>query len=256
MLAADLAASLDPVVFARSLGIDPDPWQVQALNSPERQQLFCCSRQSGKSTIAAILALHTALYRPGSLTLLVSRGERQSTELFRKVKDFYRRAGRPVPAIGEAATKLELEHGSRVVALPSAEDRIRGYSAPELIVMDEASRIEDEYFWSVFPMMATSAGRLLVCSTPYGNTGVFADLWHNADEGWERFRVPATECARITPAFLAQQRTLQPDWYFAQEYLCEFREDTGSSVFNYDLVRACVDEEVISWTRSARTSAA
>lgn len=57
----------------------------------------------GKSTVSSILAMHTALYQPGSLTLLLSPTERQSKELFRKVLDVYWATGKTeTPRVGSA----------------------------------------------------------------------------------------------------------------------------------------------------------
>jgi phage terminase large subunit-like protein len=53
--------------------------------------LLNCCRQSGKSTIAALLALHRAVFYPDGLILLVSPSLRQSSELFRKITDFFGR---------------------------------------------------------------------------------------------------------------------------------------------------------------------
>jgi hypothetical protein len=47
----------------------PDPW---FLRSAAPRILLNCSRQSGKSTVTALLAAHTALYQPGALVLLLS----------------------------------------------------------------------------------------------------------------------------------------------------------------------------------------
>jgi hypothetical protein len=66
-IAADLAAALDPCVLARQAGLVPDEWQAHVLRSTAPRVLLNCSRQSGKSTISALLALHTALYTPGAL---------------------------------------------------------------------------------------------------------------------------------------------------------------------------------------------
>src|SRR4051794_3777886 len=80
---------MSPVYFAREkLGFHPDPWQETVLQWEGKRMLLNCCRQSGKSTITAILALHRALYKPKSLVLLVSPSQRQSSELFRKVQDF------------------------------------------------------------------------------------------------------------------------------------------------------------------------
>src|SRR3712207_2598818 len=100
-LASDLALALDPVALARRAGIEPDPWQADVLRSASPRQLLNCCRQSGKSTTVAVLAVHTALYDPGALVLLLSPTERQSSELFKKCTAIYRALGRPVPAESE-----------------------------------------------------------------------------------------------------------------------------------------------------------
>jgi hypothetical protein len=127
-LAGDLAAALDPVRLARRAGIEPDPWQARALRSGARRQILNCSRQSGKSTVTAVKALHKALYGPRSLTLLLSPTLRQSGELFKKVIGLYGDLGRPVPPESETALTLTLENGSRIVRLPGREGTVRGYS--------------------------------------------------------------------------------------------------------------------------------
>src|SRR5690606_22277310 len=60
----------DRAAFARGLGLDP--WQAAVLASDSRRDIFNCSRQAGKSTTAAVLALHEAVYQPGSVTVLIS----------------------------------------------------------------------------------------------------------------------------------------------------------------------------------------
>src|SRR5687768_11624610 len=95
-LASDLAVALDPARFAEACGIVPDGWQADVLRSTAPRMLLNASRQSGKSTVVAVLATHTALYQPGALVLLLSPTLRQSGELFRKCLAVYHAAGRPV----------------------------------------------------------------------------------------------------------------------------------------------------------------
>lgn len=102
-LAADLVAALDPCALARRVGIEPDPWQAKLLRSTSSRLLVNCSRQSGKSLCAALLCAHVALYEPGSLSLLVSPSERQSGELFKRVRQVFRDLSWPVPAATERA---------------------------------------------------------------------------------------------------------------------------------------------------------
>ncbi len=67
-----LAMALDPALILRAEGIEPHPWQKNLL-SAERQILLLCSRGAGKSPTTSALALHTALFQPNSLVLLLSR---------------------------------------------------------------------------------------------------------------------------------------------------------------------------------------
>ncbi len=77
----------DAVLMANRAGIVPDAWQSDLLRSDAKQMILLCSRQSGKSTVSSILAIHEAIYQPNSLILLLSPSLRQSQELFRKLKD-------------------------------------------------------------------------------------------------------------------------------------------------------------------------
>src|SRR5215207_4137702 len=106
-LAEDFRLALDRVSFAEKLGIVPDPWQEDLLRSGSDRVLLNCSRQSGKSTMSGVLALHRALYHPGSLILCLAPALRQSQELFGKVAGFYRSLERPVSPLAERKLSLE-----------------------------------------------------------------------------------------------------------------------------------------------------
>jgi len=242
-LAHDLVQALDPVRFARGLGFTPDAWQSAVLRSASKRILLNCCRQSGKSTTAALLAVHRALYYPGSLILLVSPSLRQSSELFRKVADDLARVDAAPALTEDNRLSMQLANGARVVSLPSSEATIRGFSGASLIVEDEASRVSDDLYRAVRPMLAVSGGRLILMSTPFGKRGHFFEEWTNGGDGWERVTVTAPQCPRISPAFLAEERTSLGDWWYRQEYLCEFVETAGQ-VFSYDLVMSAITTSV------------
>src|SRR5919202_743578 len=143
----------------RNLGLEPDPWQLEVLESTHPRLLLNCCRQAGKSTTVALVGLAQALVVPYSRVLLLSRSFRQSSELFRIVLDFHRRLGRPLLRRG-TAEELELENHSRVVCLPCREDTIRGFSRVSLLIIDEAARVPDELYRAVRPMLAVSGGGL------------------------------------------------------------------------------------------------
>src|SRR5215208_1729014 len=155
---AEVRNRLSRVVFARRLFPALDPWQEALLRSEHPRVLIAAARQSGKSTMCAIIATHEILYKPGSLVLVVSRSARQSGELTTKIKRLYHDLGEPVKAEAERQTSLTLENGSRVITLPGDEATIRGFSGPSLILVDEAARVPDDVFAAVSPMLAVSGG--------------------------------------------------------------------------------------------------
>ena len=71
-LAEDLKLALDRVSFAKRLGLVPDAWQEDLLRSTSERMLHNCCRQSGKLIMTAVIALHRALYYPGSLVLCLA----------------------------------------------------------------------------------------------------------------------------------------------------------------------------------------
>jgi phage FluMu gp28-like protein len=234
----------DRVEFAaRQLGIEPDDWQAFFLTSDATRVLMNCSRQSGKSTVVAIRALHEALTKPGSLTLILAPAERQAQELFSKVAGFYRQLGHAPHPDSDRKTGMALANGSRIEALPGSSDRtVRGFSGVSLLILDEAARDLDDLYFAVRPMLAVSGGTLMMLSTPYGKRGIFYEEWIGSGS-WERYEVPASQCPRISEAFLAEERRSLPDWVYRQEYFCSF-EETEDAVFTTEMVDGAVSANV------------
>lgn len=240
---------VDRVAFAALAGLTLDPWQAEVASSSAQRILLNCSRQAGKSTVTSVLAAHEAIFKPSSLTLMVSQTERQSGELFRKAKGIYRSLGKPIRAESESALQLELTNGSRIVALPGKEGSIRSYSNVSLLLLDEASRVPDETYMSVRPMLAVSGGRLVALSTPFGTRGWWYDAWRGAEgtrDDWRRWEVPATQCPRITAAFLDEERRTIGAWWFEQEYLCQFK-DAKSAAFRSEDIEQAFSEDYDTW---------
>jgi hypothetical protein len=243
VIASTLAMALDPVRLAERAGLRPDPWQRDVLRSTDRQTILLCSRQAGKSTVSAVLAVHEAVYRAASLVLVLSPSLRQSQELFRKVLDCYRALDRTVPAAAEAKLTLELDNASRIISLPGKESTLRGFSGVTLLLVDEASRVPDELYQAVRPMLAVSGGRIVLLSTPFGQRGFFHHEWTEGGPAWQRVRVPAEDVPRISAAWLAQERAQIPDLFFRSEYLCEFVSPLDS-VFRHDDIHAALDPTI------------
>lgn len=217
-----LEAAKDPVVFARYyLKFTPDYWQAEFLRSSSSRIILNCSRQSGKSTTTAILALWEAIHKPRSTIVLDSPSLRQSQELMGKFSEYLSLLDRSVKLDSDTKLSVRFANGSRVLALPGSEKTIRGISAVTLLILDEAAAIPDELYGAVRPMLAVSKGRLVLMSTPRGEQGFFYETWAKS-RGWEKIEVPWQQCPRIDPAFIEEERLERGNAFVAQEYECKF----------------------------------
>jgi hypothetical protein len=239
-----LAYGLDASLWARDvLDFQPDPWQEKLLRSTASQLILNCGRQVGKSSTIATLAVHGAIFEPDSLTILIAPTQRQSIELARKCIDVLQRI-EPVEHLSEdAKTSIELKRNrSRIVALPGHDAKnIRGYSAPRLIVFDEAAFAADAVYEALLPMLAASPeGRIALLSTPFLNFGFFCEIWHGTGS-WERYEVPSRDCPRISPEWL-EARRLEDPVTFEREYCCKFSSGADTWFPDELLDRMVADE--------------
>jgi hypothetical protein len=206
-------------------GLILDDWQIKMLDSRAKRIALNIHRQGGKSTMSSLICLHTALFRPGSLSLIIAPALRQSQENFKKIRSFIDQLSE-VPKFDES-TKLSLqfETGSRILCLPGGNDgkTIRGFSRPDVIVEDEAAQCSDELHYAIMPMMATFPDcKYVMASTPFGQRGHFYKIWTES-QAWEKYELKASDNPRISKEFLEEQRTSpMGPWYYAQEFECEF----------------------------------
>ena len=123
----------DPVAFARErLGFIPEVHQERVLRGA-RRAILNCTRQFGKSTVGAAMAVHVAYTKPGSLIVVVSAAGRQSGELLLKARNFVRKLGMQPRGDGHNERSIAFPNGSRIVGLPDNEDTVRGFSAVSLL---------------------------------------------------------------------------------------------------------------------------
>lgn len=243
----DLAVALDPALLFERMGMVPDPWQAALMRSTADRVILNIHRQSGKSTTVGALAAHTAVYQDEQTILLLSKTLRQSGLLFKKCLDAYRALDQPIPPDVENRLSLELANGSAIIALPgNNDDNVRGFSKVTLLIVDEAAYVDTALYKAMRPMLAVSHGRLMLLSTTNGTKGMFFEAWHS-QERWERYKVLATECPRITPEFLEEERRVLGDEMFKQEYMCEFIENSNQAFSREDVERA-FSRQVEAWS--------
>jgi len=240
-LEGDFGLSLDPAAWLSNLTRwNIDPWQAQFLQS-SGDVIVLCSRQSGKTQMSSALALHQAVYVPGSLILVLSVGQRQSMELSRKVSDLI-----TIARIGvkeESETRIELTNRSRIINLPASEATIRGYSAVSMLILDEAARIPDSLYHAVTPMVSTSRGRIIMISTAFLKQGFFHSIWTNPDSHFTKISVTADQVPRISKEFLDGERKTMPEAIYQAEYFNKFINLSEYQVFSVEDLEKCVSDK-------------
>jgi hypothetical protein len=159
------------------------------MESGHRRKIINGARQAGKSTIVSAKPCHTARFYPKSISLIIAATEKQAFLDMEKVKEFIARDDEYPEVKRHSDELVTLENGSWIMVAAATEKGARGPSAPRLILLDEASRIEDVVYRSgVIPMLTNNPEcELISISTPNGKSGFFYESFNNTK--WERYEV-------------------------------------------------------------------
>ncbi len=229
----------DPVVWAeRVSGKTLDPWQADFMRWNGTDALLNCARQCGKTEVVSL----RAAYRARHLNRVVGclgPTSRQTSRMFRRAKRWLINDG--AEFVRDAGLELELASGGAILAFPGdrPDVSIRGDTLDDAII-DEASVIKDALIAAATPTMATREDRCIVyLSTPMGQRGAFWEAW-SRQSWWHKVTVPASQCNRISEAFLERERARLGPLY-AQEYECQFLAAPGSLFAVDDLDSLMID---------------
>ena len=176
--------------YLHRIGLSVFPWQNEVLSDPATRICIDGARQGGKSTIMSAIACHNARFKPGSLCVILAPTLMQANEDMMKIKQFIARDKTYPRLVRSGAQEIALINGSRILVLTASDDAARGFSNPDIILFDEASRIPDDVFEAVRPMITNNLhARIYEISTPNGKKGFFYD--HFNSPRWSRYLVRA-----------------------------------------------------------------
>jgi Terminase large subunit, T4likevirus-type, N-terminal len=217
----EIAYRVDPVLWVREvLGVAPTAWQETFLRAPRGSSILALTaRQVGKTTTASWAIAHTMLFYPGSLSVIGCPAQRQSAEAVRRVHEVLIKVG--VKFKSENVFGLELNNGSRVLALPSSDDSIRGLTVDGWIVADEAARLTEDLIAALRPMRARRPqARFAMLSTAWSRSDPFWNAWDGEDQNWIRLKATAdSDPGLFTEQFLETERAALGERDFKREYL-------------------------------------
>ena len=186
----NLLHTTSPYHYVKSLNYkSPYDWQAAILKSRHKRKVINGARQAGKSTIISAKPCHIAKHYPESVSIIIAATEYQAFLDMEKVKEFIAHDPTFPELKRESDRLIVLDNKSWIMVVPATEKSARGPSAPRLILLDEASRIEDIVYTSgVIPMLTDNPdAELISISTPNGKSGFFFKSFKNPK--WERYEI-------------------------------------------------------------------
>jgi phage FluMu gp28-like protein len=270
--------------------VELEPFQVNFLNDKSTYRIANKSRQIGFSTLIALETTHKAATSRNYNANIVSTTQEEAADklmtggmLWASIPmDFEPLGFKPIK-YKDAADALAFHmppYTSTVTSKPGTS-AIRG--GKKDMYYDEAAFIKEfaMLFQAGIPAITRGEGRITVVSTPYGESGLYHELWqaekwsHHAVPWWEsRFMVKdgivddasnydaVNEAIMLAPEMDTLSRVekfgseklreilevgVRGDlMIFQTEYECQFI-DEAEAYFPWELVNSCMDKQLQVW---------
>ena len=207
----------------------------------------------------SIRSIFFAATHPNTTTLIVAPSLRQSQIMMDRIHGHLFRMKleeRRKLIFKLQRTVVRFRNGSMIVALPNSPNLLRGYAANQ-IICDEANFFADDqrvFYNTLFPMLATTNGALIVSSTPWGKDSVFFQMCN--DPGIHHYHIPwqtVVKSGLIKKEFIDEMcKRLSPE-RFRREFEAEFVEE-ARTYFPTKIITDCIDADLDYWPFDVATN--
>lgn len=203
------------------------PDQRRVWQHPARFQIISAGRRWGKSRLASLRCVTTALR--GGRAWWVFPSYPMAAVGWRMLKRLAVQL--PGVKVREVDRLIECAGGGSVqVRSADNPDSLRGESLDYLVMDECAYMVEAAWTEALRPTLSDRQGRALFISTPRGRNW-FWRTWMAADGAtWQAWQFPTTSNPFIAATEVEAARRQLPERIFQQEYLAQFIED-GAGVF-------------------------
>jgi len=228
-----------------------DNWQKDYIETaPEQDCFLLCGRQVGKTTAMSIKAIELCInnFKKGEFILICSITEKQAYHMLAKALTYASEKypkeickGKDKPTMH----KLLFKNGTGIFCYAAGEtgEGLRGYTIKKLMI-DEGSRMSEEFFIAVSPMLSIVEGSMDIASTPFGKKhkdGSEKFFYKcSQDNRFKKFYISAEDCPRHKKEFLEEQKIKMSKLAYAQEFLAIFTDELRR-LFDDDLInKICI----------------
>jgi hypothetical protein len=210
-----------------------------------RFNVVLSSRQSGKTTVVSVFALHYAIFNENKIVGIVSNKESSAKMILGRIKRTYEL----IPSwlkpgvVSYNKTSIEFDNGTQIIVSATSPDAFRGNTI-NLLICDELAFVpknqSEDFFASNYPTISASKeSKIIIISTPNGVFDLFHRLYSAAENNSNTF-VPTKVTWREVPgrdeAWAAEQKKNLSEEQFKQEYEVEFL-GSASTVINSDTLK-------------------
>ena len=237
-------------VYPALLGMYPwsKQWDViHSVRENKRTAVRSC-HGSGKTAVASAVVLEFMLQGPCRVITTAPTWSQVEQLLWREIAQRHRNIQ---PAFGKLfKTQLEVAPDWFAIGLSTdTPERFQGHHAPRmLLVVDEASGVDDAIFEASEGFLTADGARVLLIGNPTRTAGTFYRAF-KPDSGWNRIHISAFDSPNFTGEEVhpdAARALVTPEWASdaAQQWgidspaykirvLGEFAETTGRQFFQF-----------------------
>jgi hypothetical protein len=246
-------ATEDVAVFAKSVLHQPLwPHQIRAAFDQAFITVIAAARRTGKSTLAEVLSIWTALRERNVVVLILSATQEASRRMTESIAaTLNARSVTRGAVVEDYSTRIRLTNGSQIISLPASQRQVRGYGkGVRLVILDEAGFMPQE-LWAAAHYVALDErpnSRLLLLGTPWGS----ADHWFRQafqagianEPDHSAFNWTYKANPRLDHAYLERQRERVSPQEYAAEVLGEWGSASGS-MFSQELLESVTADVTI-----------
>lgn len=225
-----------------------DPWQKEYIFDKEVVNNFLLTgRQVGKTTAMSMRAVELCVnhFKKGEYVLINSITEKQAYHLLAKAK-VYAEQMYPNQIVTKGIEKptkhkLMFKNGTGLLCYAAGEagEGLRGFTIKKLM-SDEGSRMSEEYYIAVSPMLSVIGGTKDIASTPFGKLhpdGTEKYFYKcSKDKKYKQYYINAEDCPRHSKEFLEDEKLRLSKLAYAQEYIATFTDEL-KRLFTDELIK-------------------
>lgn len=251
----------NPVLFVKSvIGFDLTEQQTKLIEAAHKMdaRVACKSATgTGKTTTLACLILHQLITQPSCKILATApssgqlkRGLRSELELLHgRMQPLFKNQYELQQDVVYLTGKKGTQFCSLVSADTSNQESLAGFHAKKvLVLMDEASAIEQEKYDTLVGNLTTKGSSLIQISNPVRSDGPFRNLWAKPENQklWELITLDAFHSPLISKEWIDMIRAEygEDSDFWRMRVLGEFPTTSEDTFFNTEDVYAAANRKL------------